>query len=67
MDPNVALQELVKALCAGDIEEASEYFQSLGDWIENGGFLPEIVTAKLLGCNNLNRRCRMCGRTWEEK
>ncbi len=45
MDPDVTLAQLIFALESGDLDDAQDNFDNLCDWIEDGGFLPELHRA----------------------
>jgi len=42
MDPNETLTDLLCAFERGDLESASDYLESLLNWINRGGFLPKV-------------------------
>ena len=42
MDPNSALIALLDAIVDKDRDATLEYLSALQEWIEKGGFLPEI-------------------------
>lgn len=50
MDPNTALVEALKSLLdpANDPDNrnaASEHLRDLADWLDNGGFAPDVLAA----------------------
>lgn len=46
MDPTTCYAELLEALAEHRIGDALEHAESLGNWLQKGGFLPEGVSRK---------------------
>jgi len=44
MDPHAAWTELLQALLDDDWPAACEAAETLADWLQSGGFAPQIVT-----------------------
>lgn len=42
MDPTAAFEMLVQSLCDGDTAAAKGFAENLEDWMDKGGFAPEI-------------------------
>ena len=46
MDPYEVLEFLVNAITHGNEDEAEEHASDLRNWLERGGFLPELSEAR---------------------
>ena len=54
MDPQAALHDLLDALSRGDKNESSELIDGLNQWIQKGGWLPNVIHSN--GSWHVNRK-----------
>ena len=45
MDPQACLEAMLEALAFEQFEDASERFQDIAEWINRGGFVPDLAKA----------------------
>ena len=58
MDPQVAMNELLAALMAGDNTEALARINALNDWLDIGGFRPDSGEVRISGNISLGTRAK---------
>ena len=54
MDPQASLHDLLDALSRGDKDESSELIDGLSQWIQKGGWLPNVIHSN--GSWHVNRK-----------